>query len=62
MTTRWLRCDYHAVLAAEAGGETWMLDNRRPEIYRWDRDPPNPYRWALRQVAGTDGFLDISAA
>lgn len=53
--------EYHAVLWAEAGGESWVLDNRAPQIYRWDQ-PPYPYRWALRQVAGTDGFLDISAA
>jgi predicted transglutaminase-like cysteine proteinase len=53
--------EYHAVLAAEASGETWILDNRASAIYRWD-EPPFPYRWALRQVAGTDEFLDISAA
>lgn len=53
--------EYHAVLAVEAGGETWVLDNRVDAIYRWDR-PPYPYRWALRQVAGTDGFMDVSAA
>lgn len=53
--------DYHAVLAAEAGGETWILDNRYPTPYRWD-EPPYPYRWALRQVAGTDEFRDISSA
>lgn len=52
--------EYHAVLWVEAGDETWCLDNRAPDIYRWDR-PPYPYRWALRQVAGTDGFLDISS-
>lgn len=53
--------EYHAVLAAEANGETWILDNRYPTIYRWDQ-PPYPYRWALRQIAGTDEFLDISNA
>lgn len=53
--------DYHCVLSADAGGETWVLDNRVDRIYRWD-EPPYPYRWALRQVAGTDGFLDIGAA
>jgi predicted transglutaminase-like cysteine proteinase len=53
--------EFHAVLWAEAGGESWVLDNRFDAIYRWDK-PPAPYRWALRQVAGTDGFLDISAA
>lgn len=53
--------EYHAVLAADSGDETWILDNRYSDIYRWDK-PPFPYRWALRQIAGTDGFLDISAA
>lgn len=53
--------EYHAVLAVEAGEETWVLDNRVDAIYRWDR-PPYPYRWALRQVAGTDDFLDVSLA
>lgn len=56
--------EYHAVLWAEAGGESWVLDNRWPTIYRWDREPSPgvKYRWALRQVAGTDGFKDISWA
>lgn len=53
--------EYHAVLAAEADGETWILDNRVDQIYRWDQ-PPYPYKWALRQVAGTDEFKDISWA
>lgn len=53
--------EYHAVLAVEAGGETWILDNRAADIYRWN-DPPYPYRWALRQVAGTDEFKDVSWA
>lgn len=49
---------YHAVLAAEAGGETWVLDNRADDIYRWDA-PPYPYRWERRQVAGTTEFKSI---
>lgn len=53
--------EYHAVLWVEAGGESWVLDNRFTQIYRWDQ-PPAPYRWALRQVAGTDGFKDVSWA
>jgi predicted transglutaminase-like cysteine proteinase len=53
--------EYHAVMTAEAGGATWVLDNRAGDVYEWDQ-PPFPYRWALRQVAGTDGFLDISLA
>lgn len=57
--------EYHAVLAAEAGGDTWILDNRFTQIYRWDQQEATvgvKYRFVLHQVAGTDGFLDISWA
>jgi predicted transglutaminase-like cysteine proteinase len=50
---------YHAVLAVEAGGETWILDNRAGDIYRWD-EPPYPYQWDRRQVAGTTEFKSIA--
>jgi predicted transglutaminase-like cysteine proteinase len=50
---------YHAVLAVEAGGETWILDNRAADIYRWDQ-PPYPYLWDRRQVAGSTEFKSIA--
>jgi predicted transglutaminase-like cysteine proteinase len=53
--------EYHAVLAVEGGGETWIMDSRVQPVYRWDQ-PPYPYRWVWRQVAGTDQFNDISGA
>ena len=57
---------YHAVLAVEAGGETWILDNRTvnlppPTIYRWDLSP-FAYLWDRRQIPGTDQFARIEAS
>jgi predicted transglutaminase-like cysteine proteinase len=52
--------EYHAVLWVDVDGETWVLDNRVAQVYRWDQ-PPYPYRWNWRQVAGTDEFLSIAS-
>lgn len=46
---------YHAVLGVDCGGETWILDNRQPDIY-WLDQPPAPYLWDRRQIAGTVNF------
>ena len=51
--------ELHAVLAAEFGDETWILDNRTPDIYRYDQEP-YPYKWVKRQVPGTNTFEDIA--
>lgn len=53
--------EYHAVLGVEIAGETWILDSRTPQVYRWDQ-PIFAYRWVWRQVAGTDTFDDVSGA
>ena len=55
-----------AVMAVEAGGETWILDNRTvnlppPTIYRWDLSP-FAYLWDRRQIPGTDQFARIEAS
>ena len=50
--------EYHAVLAVEVDGETWILDNRADDIYRWDQSPYD-YQWDQRQVAGTTEFKSI---
>lgn len=49
---------YHAVLAVETDGETWIMDSRFPLIYRIDA-PPAAYRWDRRQVVGTVEFTPI---
>jgi len=49
----------HAVLACNAGGDIYILDNRAPQIYLWT-DPPYPYLWAQQQIASTTDFKDVS--
>lgn len=51
--------EYHAVLAVEDDAATYILDNRQPEPYEMN-DPPVPYRWHRRQVAGTLDFLPMA--
>ncbi len=36
--------EYHAVLGVLDNSDTWILDNRVPDIYLRS-DPPYPYRW-----------------
>jgi len=50
---------YHAVLAVDVNGETWILDNRVAAPYRWDRAPYH-YRWDRRQVPGTVEFKSLA--
>lgn len=51
--------EYHAVLAVEDEGETWIMDSRFPLVYRMTA-PPAAYRWDRRQVAGTTDFVPIA--
>lgn len=51
--------EYHDVMAARAGGEVYILDNRAPSVYLWS-DPPYKYTWLHIQIPGTDEFRDAS--
>lgn len=51
--------EYHAVLACDAGGNTWVLDSRFDDIYLWTQ-PPADYLWDRQQIAGTTDFRDVS--
>jgi len=51
LATCWVETgEYHAVLLADLGEETWVLDNRYPHPTEYAL---LPYKWHLGQVAGT---------
>src|ERR1700722_680325 len=59
---QWGGREYHCVLRVNAGGDIYILDSRvqdPAQIYLWT-EPPFDYRWSMEQVAGTDGFRDVS--
>lgn len=50
---------YHAVLACDASGDTWILDSRAADIYLWTQKPFD-YLWYRQQIPGTTEFRDVS--
>ena len=51
--------EYHAVLGARFNGDVYILDNRYPSIYLWNK-PPYDYLWAHQQIPGTVTFRNAS--
>ena len=51
--------EYHAVLACNAGGDIYVLDNRTPGIYLWN-EPVYAYTWLHQQIPGSTDFRDAS--
>lgn len=56
---QWGGREMHAVLRVAANDDIYILDSRAPDIYKPEM-PPFDYRWEKEQVAGTDGYRDIS--
>lgn len=51
LATCWVETgEYHAVLLADLGQETWVLDNRQAYPANYDL---LPYKWHKLQIAGT---------
>lgn len=48
---------FHSVLGVRIGPDIWILDNRVPQVYRW-QDCPFAYRWSEQQIAGTLDYRD----
>jgi len=52
----------HAVLTVDAGGGTYVLDNRCAEVSTWTILSRRGYRWLRRQAAGGPGWVDLADA
>jgi predicted transglutaminase-like cysteine proteinase len=50
---------FHSILGVQIDDDIWCLDNRVPQVYRW-QDCPYPYKWSEQQMPGTDDYRDVS--
>ncbi len=50
---------YHSVEFAKVDGAIYILDNRFPQVYEWNK-PPADYQWVHQQIPGTLNWRDAS--